>query len=1134
MRWVLGEQSAKQLRGDLMAAVIFAGNNRRRPLGMAEVTLTFDNADGALATPFAEVSVTRRVYRNGEGEYFLNRTQVRLKDIMDLLLGTGLGPDAAAIISQGQIDAILSAKPEARREVFEEVAGTSRYQARKREAQRRLEQTDQNALRVNDVLQELERQAPAVERQVRRARRYRKLTKAARDLEIFSFVRKTANRRDERTRIAAELGVEETDRAGAGSKREQLEADVNRVRYEEYQATLALDDRTSARNAAATAVQDVATAQAGAQARLEEAGRRCEQSERDVDRAARDIADAEARVTALVDQLAAARADRDRGLRGCESAAQAERAASTAWERAYASLRGVEDQRAHAAAKAAEHDSDAHAAQAVRDRAAQTVARFDEELAATRERALSEKRRTATLEAEIASLEREFARQATALAECERARGVAQQRLDAARTELERRRSLVVEASARIDALVDVDSGEMGASPGLAAVRSGAHAGTLSGIVGVVAECIEAAHAHAVAIDVALGPHAQDVVVRTTGDAKQAIALLKRAGAGRATFIALDSLKPEPDSASPKLGAIGPALSLVKARPEARAAVEYLLKNVVVVDVLDTAIRLAAQSPQFTFVTLEGELVRGAAITGGGLDSGPLARRAAIEELKAGVVKLQSDAATAQANLDAARAAQGEAASEFDRAAAARVDAQLRCKDAAGALERVGAELDALTRQAQALEGQREAARAELDRAATSAGDLAEHARAAKTAVEALETGRTRAARESDRLHAELSQLRERHRELAAETAALVERVAQIGDDAEQSRAAVAARRADHEAKIDALAGARAERERCATELEQSVRRRAEVDRGLATVESDAESARQKRDELAARVRDLEERLTEAQNSERERSSELERRRIRLAEIDAEMSVLQETFQQNPATPLEMDDVSARFADYQGDADAEIRAARQELERMGDVNLNALEDQAALVERRDFLRSQLRDLEAARASILQVIAEIDAESVRQFNAVFEKVSAAFTQTFARLFDGGVGKLWLTESDDPLEAGVEIAAQPPGKKMQSLHALSGGERALTAVALIFAILQVRPSPFYVFDEIDAALDEANIGRFGGLLMELAHRAQIIIITHNKATMTLADRIYGVTMGEPGVSSVLSLALEQVGA
>ena len=1144
MRWVLGEQSAKQLRGERMDAVIFAGNNRRRPLGMAEVTVTFDNSDGMLAAPFAEVSVTRRVYRNGEGEYFLNRTHVRLKDITDLLLGTGLGPDAAAIISQGQIDAILSAKPEARREVFEEVAGTSRYQVRKREAQRRLEQTDANAVRVNDVLQELERQVPAIERQVRRAKRYRKLQQRVRDLEILSFVRKTADRREERARIAAQLGEGESGRAGAGTQRAQLDAEVSRIRYEEYQATLALDDCNGERNEAAAAVQGIATSQASAQARLEESVRRCEQLEREVDAAAQDRTAAEERVSALVEELGAARMRRDEGLRAAESAAQAEAAGSAAWEVAYGSLRAIEDRRAHTAGQAAQNGSAAQAAQSERDRIAEALGRFDEELAAGRERADLARRRCASLEAELRAVDAECARQARDVERALRARDEVQIQLERERDELELRRGAALEVGARLDAFKEIDAGGFGSA--LAAVKNASDRGTLGGVIGVVADCLQVEHAHAAAIDIALGEHAEDVIVRSSADARAAIAMLKKERAGRATFLALDAIaRDRPDTllrssrssngdrSNGSAGYVGAALALVKIKTEAHAAIEYLLQDIVVVNTLETALGMASLTPQ-TIVTLDGELVRGAAIAGGSAEAGPLARRAATDSLTAELKTLQAASAGAQAQFERSRETVARASAEAQRAAGARVDAQLRHKDTSAALERVRSELTATTDHLAALEAQRAASRRALDEAADRAEEFERQAERSASAIAQLEEQRAAAARESDRLQSELSGLRERHRTLAAEAATLVERVAQLGDDVEQARGAIVTRRKAYEAKVDSLAQARAMRDEHATEVDRLTERRAQVDRQLAQVQAHAETLRAKRDELTAACRELEERLSSAQQLERERSLELERSRIRLAGIDAELSVLQETFAQNPASQHEMDDVAARYAQFAGEADAEIREMRQELDRLGDVNLNALEDQAQLVERRDFLRRQLTDLAAARDSILKVIAEIDAESVRQFTAVFEKVSEAFSATFARLFDGGVGKLWLTQSEDPLLAGVEIAAQPPGKKLQSLHALSGGERSLTAVALIFAILQVRPSPFYIFDEIDAALDEANIGRFGGILTELSSRAQIVIITHNKATMTLADRIYGVTMGEPGVSSVLSLALEQVGA
>ena len=1129
MRWTLGEQSAKQLRGGRMDDVIFAGNNRRRPVGMSEVTLTFDNSDATLPTPFAEIAVTRRVYRNGEGEYFLNKSQVRLRDIMDLLLGTGLGPDASAIISQGEIDSILSAKPLQRREVFEEVAGTSKYQARKHEAQRRLEQTDANALRVNDLVVELERQVPAIEQQVRRAKRYQKVVQRLRDLEILSFVRNTASRRTERATLGEALSEEETERARLDARRVALDKQLASSRSEEYQATIALDERQSARAQAATAVQEAASAQATARARFDEAGRRCETLDHEVDTAAKELANAEAQVVALVAQLAQSRTSRDEAMRAVEQRALEERAGATEWERAYESLRSVEDRRAQATAAAAEIEATMQAHRAHKERLEETVAHLDAELASARDRRDAGRKRIQDLKEAQADLESAQTRANIEARRAAQARESAAAVVERARDDVAAKRSVAVEQAARVAALREIETSGHAAPAGVKAVLEAHAARTLGGILGVVAD----------RIDVALGMHAHAIITRTSADAQTAIEHLKRTAGGRATFLPLEAVRQQELpllDVGKRAGVIGHAGDLVRCADDVRPAIDHVLANVIVVDTLSTAQKLAREFAHAIVVTLAGDLARSAAITGGSRedDKGPLARRAAIADLERALSVALGAAATSEAALAQTRTSLDEAGRAAEHAAQSALDAHGRKQEALIALERSAAETAALEQHIIAAEAQSDEARIALEKITTQWQAHDERAASARAAVQALEAERRASATTSDALQKTLNELRELHRVGAADSAALVERVALAGDDVERARADVIERRKAHAARLEAVDHAKAERERARNDLAAAEDRRAQADAGLSETERDAEALRTSRDELAASVRALEERLELEQAQTKERSLELERHRIRLAEIDAELSVLQQTFAQNPATSQECDDVAARYATFDGDADADIRRLRDELARLGGVNLNALEDQAALLERRDFLRKQLGDLEQARASILAVIAEIDAESVRQFNAVFDKVAVAFSEMFSRLFAGGVGKIWLAESEDPAQAGVEIAAQPPGKKMQSLNALSGGERSLTAVALIFAILSVRPSPFYIFDEIDAALDEANIGRFGQVLAEFAHRAQIVIITHNKATMTLADRIYGVTMGEPGVSSLLSLALEQVGA
>jgi len=803
-------------------------------------------------------------------------------------------------------------------------------------------------------------------------------------------------------------------------------------------------------------------------------------------------------------------------------------------------LRSVEDRRAQAVAAAAEIDATAQAHRAHKDRLTERAAHFDSELTAARERHENESRRSSQLREAQSDLEHELARAHAEAKRTAQARDAAAQAVERSRDEVASKRTSAMESAARLRALQDIESGGHARPPGVTAVLDAGANGTLRGIVGTVADSIDVDQPYARAIDVGMGTHAHAVITQTGADAQAAIEHLKQNSAGRATFLPLEAVRqqelPLLVDVGRRAGVIGQARDLVHCKDDVRPAIDYVLAGVVVADALPAAQKLAREFSHAMIVTLAGDVVFTAAITGGSREDekGPMARRAAIAELERALATAQAAAAESEAALARARAALDEAGRTAERAAQAALDTHGRRQDARVALERSAAESSALERQIGSLQTEGDEARVALEKVATLWRTHDERGAVAHAAVETLETERRSAGTTSDTLQHALNDVRELHRVSAAESAALVERVALAGDDVERARGEVIERRKAHAARVEGVGHAKAEIDRAEKDLAAADERRTQADAGLLEAERDAEALRGERDALANAARELEERLAAEQSQTQERSLELERHRIRLAEIDAELSVLAQTFAQNPATPQECDDVAARYASFEGDADADIRRLRDELARLGGVNLNALEDQATLLERRDFLRKQLADLEQARASILAVIAEIDAESVRQFNAVFEQVAVAFSEMFSRLFAGGVGKIWLAESDDPALAGVEIAAQPPGKKMQSLNALSGGERSLAAVALIFAILKVRPSPFYIFDEIDAALDEANIGRFGQVLSEFANKAQIVIITHNKATMTLADRIYGVTMGEPGVSSLLSLALEQVGA
>jgi chromosome segregation protein len=1137
VRWVLGEQSARQLRGARMDDIIFAGNSQRRPLGMAEVTLTFDNSDGALPTPFAELAITRRAYRSGESEFFLNKSQVRLRDITDLLLGTGLAADLAAIVSQGEIDAILSAKPEARRELFEGVAGTARYRARKREAQRRLEQTAINALRVNDLLIELEKQIPAIEQQVRRAKRYQKVNQQLRDFEILSYVRKTVARRDERERIVKSLGVDEHEAAAAAKHHSEMQAAVNKARYDEYQASLALDERNATHTKLAEELQQHASAHAAATARTTELVRGCETLEREVDAAAHAAAQADAKLSTAIEDLRQSRQSRDEALTLAESAASLEASGTTDWERAYDALRSAEDARMRAVARSTESNSAAAAAKADLERLGDTGKRLATEVEAASKGIEQSRARQVQIRTDLEKLSAQAEKLEAAQQRAESETSATASTVDERRTARENAHSRVMALEARRDALKQFETGAAGAPAGSREILEAAKSGKLAGVVGTVASQIKVNERHAIAIDAALGIRAHDVIVRSLADAKAAITLLKSKQVGRATVIALEALPHGRALATVprQKGVVGRASELVTCDKSIKPAIDQALGESFLVETLDDAFACAQEVPDAGFVTLDGDAIRGGVISSGA-GVGPVSAHAALATLENEMKAHAAAARDSDKALDEAVKELAAAQSRTDQLRADAVALALRQHDAQAANAQQTREQESLEQRLVALRAQQSDLSTSAAKAQTAAlrhGDVA--AELARE-LETLEAQRRDALAKSDSLARGLNDVRVQHRSAAAHAAALVERVAQLSDDVEAARSELERTQLQRKERIASLTAMREEHEQSAAEAKRLAELRGAAEKALAAVAAELQEFRERRDVSVKRARELEETYTQEEQQGREQSLELERLRIRLAEIDAELSLLQQTFSQNPATSHECEDVDSRYPDFEGDTDAQVRRLREELARLGNVNLNALEDRAATLERCEFLRTQLRDLEQARTGILASIAEMDAESLRQFNETFEKVAVAFSETFTRLFNGGNAKIWVAEAADPTEAGIEISAQPPGKKMQNLNLLSGGERALTAVALIFATLQVRPSPFYIFDEIDAALDEANVGRFGVQLAELAGngRSQIIIITHNKATMTLVDRMYGVTMSEAGVSNILSLSLERAGA
>lgn len=1134
-RWVLGETSSRSLRGGKLEDVIFAGNDARKPLGLAEVSVTFDNTGGRLPIEFSEVEITRRAYRAGESEYFINRTQVRLRDILDLLMGTGLGPGSYAIVSQGQVDAILTSKPADRRALFEETAGINKFLARKNESLRRLEHTEQNAIRISDLISELEHRVPELETQVRRAKRYRKVSARVRDLEILGYLRAGASRRAERDGLRLELERNEEARALAAGKAAALGAQLSEMRTRVYRHELHLEELRSQAQTRRAELAGLEADYAAALARREALERQSTQTSEDAARVQSERESLTSAIAALETRLAPL-------ARDIESAREKELAAQTALANAraqldtiFTALREVESGAAAHAAKKAERRVQAENLRAEAER-------LDREVEAERERASALEiaaggaaHRLGEREREIGTLEERRLELRGRLEDAQREASLAQQELSQALTAHRDRTAEVTGAESRLHTIEELENSLEGHVPGTRSIVEAWQRGELRGIEGIVSNLITTDERYARAMDVAFGARLSNVVTKTSEDAERAIEFLNRKEAGRATFLPLDTLgNRDGRRLAPELanlpGVIGYAHALVRTEPQYQSIVNFLVGNVLIVDTLQTGIALVRERGlRDTVVTLTGEQITGGgAITGGRFqrERSILSRRVQARTLREALTDLRAKLQAAETAQQAAqrRAEAATAGRDRDRDALARLELQLT---------ELRAEMGALTGDVERLQAELASARERLRELSTSAGQ----ARESERRLERAEPEELRSDSDRGRLEADLARARD---EIARAEASQIE----TGASAAELRERAAALNAEREASIARLGmldqdgrRARLAREEMLAQIAsltaQTRTSHARVEglrRGVGDLDGQLDAARRERETLNDAQTQLESDVRMAENAERDADAGGERYRTRLAEIEAELGMLVSQFAQNPATDDECRDVEARFKDEPDAVVDDLPRLREELGRLSaNVNLNAETERQDVMEREAFLRAQLADLAQARETLLESIREIEQQTQARFNETFEQVSRAFAETYPRLFPGGQAKMWQTNPDNLSETGIEIAVQPPGKKQMPLAALSGGERAMTAAALIFALIVVKPSPFYLLDEVDAALDDANVERFSEMVKSFAADSQMILVTHNKKTMEMADRLYGVTMSEAGVSSIVSAEL-----
>lgn len=1140
--WCLGEQKASNLRAGSARDVIFAGSSKRRAMGMAEVSLTVENEDRFLPLDFAEITVTRRIYRDGASEYLLNKTPCRLKDITDLFLDTGVGRGAYAIVNQSEIDALLTARPEDRRELFEEAAGIKKYRVKKREAQRKLENVETNLIRVRDILGELEGQVEPLRKQAELAGKFTALSSRLREVEVGQLAY-------DYHRLSGELTEQETLAEAARVEAETLREreTVTELEARELGVTLAgieaaLDETRSREQSARTQRE-----------RLD--GRIALSAER--------RASAEKTLDSLSGDLDGLETERARLLEEAEAQAGAAKVAEAALAEKTKELAAAEDSVRECSRTLDELAKAAAGQEADYLALARKLAGQKAELTSLKERMTRRESEISTAKATMSNAESAMSSAESTMSSAESTMSDAKSAMSDAEIALSKEKSALSDAEtalsaveekrvarertltgqeSRLRVLEETEAAQEGYFAGVRSVLRAVDDGKLSGRFQLVADAIQVPEELETAIEVALGGQLQDVIVDTERDGKAAIRYLNETRGGRATFLPLDALRRTEVPGSLRQAArkhsavLGSAADLIEYSPDVEAAIHVLLARVLVVEDIDTATSVSRQVDGWArIVTLSGEVVvPTGAITGGRMGrQGPnlLSRKREIAELtesvdsgRAEIDRLREKASEGRSNVELARqAVQGaetsvrlarDARSAAERAAiTAKADADRRERDVRSAAERLGA-----IERTQAEEAAREKALTEAVEAADSADEGAIATRE--------ELGERRAA-----LAVRQGEARERARLLSAEAAQLRERMQSLKKDAERARdGAMRAtlqtgertRRADEARAL--IAREEAEEKVCQSVRAEAATELASAEARRERLQAERVSLAEKNSLFATQLRELQRGLSSA--AERGQQARLKAARLE-AQTEALGQRLLEEYDLHPDSAVELTGGKAP----EKDVAQEIARLRRELKSLGTVNLGAVEEFERVSERYRFLLEQKTDLVDSKATLSAAIAEIDDSTRGVFAETFQAVSVAFQKFFGRLFGGGETQLVMTDPDDVLETGIEIWAQPPGKKRQNLALLSGGERALTAVALLFAFLEVRPAPFCILDEVDAPLDGANVEKFADLVREFGQKSQFILITHNATTMEAAPLWYGVTMQEPGVSRTLSMKVPE---
>lgn len=1143
LRWVLGEQSAKTLRGSKMEDIIFAGTNNRRPIGYAEVTLVLDNTDGNLPIDYAEVSVTRRVFRSGESEYYINKNSCRLKDLRELFMDTGVGKDGYSIIGQGRIDEILSTKSEDRRMIFEEAAGIVKYKTRKEEAEKKLEKTKENLIRIKDIINELENQIEPLQNQSDRAKEYLVLSENLKELEVNLFVREIDRLKEEISHLEAQKELVVVQLKSNEEKRDAFENKYNKVKSEIEKMDAKMEEIQSLKYTTQSIIEKN-------EGELNLSKERIYYLEKETERHLNEIRILENQITDI----------NDRENEGINYKLELEKkigVCNTELDNKYKELEdlicnikkneeNMEDKKGdliqylnQIADKKSQLNSIATFSKSIDKR----IEQIENDINAIKLQIEENNKQINITEEEITDHKATLDKLNKEKKDKVTRRNEILKNLEDLRSDSDNIQGQIHGKLSNLKLLIEMKDEYEGyyksVKNTLLACKKDNNLG--KGVKGVVAELLNVDKRYEKAIEIALGSSLQNIVTETQESAKNIIDFLKKNKLGRVTFLPISSIKARGINVAEKKllqckGLIGVASSLISFPNEYRNIFEYLLGRVLVVETLDDGIKLSKQSNHlFKIVSLDGEVLNpGGSMTGGSFSSSStniLGRDRQIKELEDDLVKLKNKRFSLIGKVDEYQKEKIELDTNI-------LDTEERINKMNVALVRLENRYNQYTEdtiknntliekyitEKNQLINENNDSGADICHLENELNQLNEKINLTQACIDELT-----AIFEKQRVYKD--DFIKKNTELQVEVATMKQELKTITDSINnyvnirlKLIEDIEGKNKDQENNKNEI---EKERTRVTSLLEEKKRFSEELleyDIKLDEVKNERNNFMQAYYTDQEKLNEMNRKINDLQKSVSSLEIKQEKYSMQLANINTKMwEEYEMTYQMAINYRKEIENVTR--------VQSEIRELKNKIKSLGNINLDSIEEFIKVSERYDFMKTQKEDLIKAKDSLDLVIKDMNIKMKQQFKESFDIIRVNFNEVFAKLFDGGKADVFLEDEEDTLSSGIEIIAQPPGKKLQNLSLLSGGERALTAIALLFAILKTKPTPFCILDEIEAALDDANVYRYADYLKEFSNETQFIIITHRKGTMECADSLYGITMEEEGVSKLISVKLTE---